>query len=431
MLKNTHIATSTSLVLIFILWTYFFTTLWGGNFFPLYPFLLLPILAVLPDSDHPESYLNKKFKPLSVISKIAWHRTWSHDLFTLAVVAGLLYWFFWWLFGHYDIPTTTISEGFFWWLKFFIYSPNYLWIFIALAGHTFWDFLTKWSVKFFYWAEWLNTKVFKLFLLKITIGLPFFILHKVQDILNKAKWNLFPTTWSDFEKKVYAGIFNGVNFLLLMLFAFYMPVFTSLKNTFAHLSNGTTLSWRVLFFLIIFFGISIWYFFALSVWKLKFYAKVAKELTLYILWMILGLVVIYLMFTFIPFLSSYAWIGMLLYIALCIATYKKMIKLEFGYFNVIVNEILLILIYTIILWTWIFAYTKSLKVQPISNVSFEKLKETISTHSSTVKNKIDEVVPESIKDKIDEVKTNKKNNKTKVNKKKEKAPITDPDFFGF
>jgi len=79
-------------------------------------------------------------------------------------------------------------------LKFFALSPNFLGIYIAMAGHTFGDFLTKGSVKFFYWAEFLDEKFKKIKILRYTLGLPFFILNKIQLFLNTIKGNIFPTT---------------------------------------------------------------------------------------------------------------------------------------------------------------------------------------------------------------------------------------------
>lgn len=414
MLRNTHIATSTSLVLAFIVSCFFFTALWSGAIFPIYPFLLLPILAVLPDADHPEWYLNVKFPIFKVISKIAGHRTWSHDLFTLLVVAMGLYWWFGALFGYYDQPTTLLSDGFMWWLKFFFLSPNFLGIYIAMAGHTFGDFLTKGTVKFFYWAEFLDEKFKKIAFLRYTLWLPFLILSKIQLFLNTIKGNIFPTTGSVFEKNIYAAIFNSINFLLIILLAFFFPVANSLKNAFAVIANWETLPLKVILYLLIFFVVSIWYFFSLTVGKLKFYAKIAKNMILFAIGMLVGLVAVYFAFTTIPFLSNYAWAGVVSYMILAIIIYRKTVRVEFDYFNVIMNEIFIILIYCIIAWIGIYATTKPLKVVDITQPDTTKIINTL--HLNNTNNTSKEIEKNNTKSNLEDTSSTKKT--TKITKKK-------------
>lgn len=421
MLKNTHIATSTSLVLLFIVACFFMSALWGGNIFPIYPFLLLPILAVLPDADHPEGYLNVKFPIFKVISKIAGHRTWSHDLFTLLLVAIALYWGFGALFGYYDLPKEVFNEWILGYFKFFALSPNFLGIYIAMAGHTFGDFLTKGSVKFFYWAEFLDEKLKKIKILRYTLGLPFFILNKIQLFLNTIKGNIFPTTWSAFEKNIYAAFFNSVNFILILLLAFAFPITTSLKNAFAIIADWEQLPLKIILYLLIFFIVSIWYFFSLSFGKLKFYAKIAKNLVLFAIGMLVGLVAIYWVFTSIPALSNYAWAWVVAYMVLAVAVYRKTINVDFDYFNVIMNEIFLILVYLIIAWMGIYATTTKLKVSHIKSVETTQINEIIN-----------KTIPQK-NDKESKSQTNKTQEKTKSTSKKKdkktnKNTFQDRDF---
>lgn len=421
MLKNTHIATSTSLVLLFIVACFFMSFLWWGNVFPIYPFLLLPILAVLPDADHPDGYLNVKFPMFKVISKIAWHRTWSHDLFTLLLVAIALYLWFWALFWYYDQPKELFNEWILWYIKFFLLSPNFLGIYIAMAWHTFGDFLTKGSVKFFYWAEFLDEKLKKIKLLRYTIWLPFFLLNKIQLFLNTIKGNIFPTTWSAFEKNIYATFFNSVNFILILLLAFAFPITLSLKNAFAVMAYWEQLPLKIILYLLIFFVVSIWYFFSLSFWKLKFYAKIAKNLVLFAIGMLIGLVAIYWVFTSIPILSNYAWWGVLTYMILAVAVYRKTINVDFDYFNVIMNEMFLILVYLIIAWMGIYATTTELKYTHIKSIEKTQIHEIINkTISSKNDNK-----KQSTTEKTQEKKQNKEKKKTK---KTNKNTFQDRDF---
>lgn len=421
MLKNTHIATSTSLVLLFIVACFFMSALWGGNIFPIYPFLLLPILAVLPDADHPEGYLNVKFPIFKVISKIAGHRTWSHDLFTLLLVAIALYWGFGALFGYYDLPKEVLNEWILGYFKFFALSPNFLGIYIAMAGHTFGDFLTKGSVKFFYWAEFLDEKLKKIKILRYTLGLPFFILNKIQLFLNTIKGNIFPTTWSAFEKNIYAAFFNSVNFILILLLAFAFPITISLKNAFAVMADWDHLPLKIVLYLLIFFLVSIWYFFSLSFWKLKFYAKIAKNLVLFAIWMLVGLMAIYWVFTSIPALSNYAWAWVLAYMVLAVAVYRKTINVDFDYFNVIMNEMFLILVYLIIAGTGVYATTTTLKVKPIETLEKSKIEEIMH-------NTIPQKNEEKTKVKTDKTLENKKIPTKKKDKKTNKNTFQDRDF---
>ena len=411
MLKNTHIETSTSLVLWFILLSYFITSLWGGTLFPLYPFLLLPILAILPDADHPEGYLNKKFPIFRWFSKIAGHRTWSHDLFTLLIVWALIYLWLWWCFNYYDKPITLLKDWLFWWLKFFFQSPNFLGIIIALMWHTFWDFLTKGSVKFFYWSEFLDEKFRKTKILRYTIGLPFFILNKIQVFLNTIKWGIFPTTWSGFERNVYAGLFNFINFLLIIVLLFFTPIFTSLKNTFVKLSGESeTLPLKVLIIILIFLGISVWYFFNMSPWKLKFYSRIAKSTIIYCLTMFGGWFVIYYLLSWSEVFQQYGLVIGIAFVLCSIWVYNKMLKLELAEFNVVINEILLLMMYIWIVWVWISAMVHQYKFQKVEELNFWKVKEEIS---QTIKSTKETVVWEN------KTKNTKNNSSTKKKNKKE------------
>lgn len=436
MLKNTHIATSTALVLWFIFLTFFVSSLGGWTYFPLYPFLLLPILAVLPDADHPEGYLNQKFPMFKVISKIAWHRTWSHDLFTLLVVAILLYLWLGTLFWHFDIPFSTIKE---WWLvwlfKFFFHSPNFLWIYIALAWHTFWDFLTKWSVKFFYWSEFIDWKLKKKSLLRYTIWLPFMILNKVQVFLNTIKGNIFPTTWSNTEKNVYALIANVINLLLILILSFYTPIFDSIKNTIISISvnNWWVFSTKLFLFLIGFIGVSVWYFFSLSVWKLKFYLKIAKNLLFYVIWMLIWLVVIYIWFHYNPSFQNYFWIAVIVYMFLSIAAYRNFIKVEFAYFNVILNEILLIVIYTTLVLVSFSSVSKEFTKQDITHFktwNLNNFMKDLKDGKEKITSNIDKTFPKEQTKEQKEKKSKETQNKSKKSASK-KQEIIDSDFSNF
>lgn len=435
MLKNTHIECSTSLVLIFIFLSYTTISYFWYWVFPIYTFLLLPILAVLPDSDHPESYLNVKFPFLKWLSRVWSHRTWSHDIWTVTVVSIILYMLFWKLFWYYDYTINTEATWFdkiLEYIYFFIKSPNFLWIFIAMFWHIFWDFLTKWTIKFFYWSELLTNTILRIKLLRYTIWLPFFLLYKFQYLVNKIKWNLFPTTWSIFEKNIYATIFNLLNYVLIWIMLFVIWINTNISNSLTLITwEWEKLPiWKLILFLI-FFWISMWYFFELSKDKLSKYYKTWKWILKFLISEITLFFVLYFLYTTIDIFNQY-WIALLIIMIACsVFLYRKFIKLEYDYLNVILNECILLIIY---IFLTIFVVKATIIPQKFIEsdkplIEIESLTENVINWSKEKLNDLN-----NLKEKAIETVTETKNNNTKVNnnesnkatiKDTKKAPVRD------
>ena len=436
MLKNTHIELSTSLVLwfIFLTFTWILTLLWWT--FPIYVFLLLPILAVLPDSDHPESYLNKKFPLLKNIHALWPHRTWTHDVFTLFVVSVCLYLWFWWLFWYYDyLPQLDWKEWISKYLEyvyFLIKSPNYIAIYIALVWHTFWDFLTKWSIKFFWWCERISQSFWKIKLLKYTILLPFTLLYTIQELLNKIKWNIFPLTWSWFEKNIYATIFNIINYCLLFVLFFVIWIHEKILYTLSLIAwEWKTLSLLHIWIFAIFFWISMWYFFSLSFEKLKQYLKTWTWIIKFIVFEIIMMFVLYLIYT--KLWWHYWWYILVVSIVWTVILYRKFIKLDFEYFNIVLNECLLIIIYLylsiLILWSSIFVpqynkdhVNKTYSVDSLVN-TIQKSTDTIKDNISQEKEQKEQKTTKKEKNKQEHKQEHKQETKKENNEYKENRQI--------
>ena len=87
-----------------------------------------------------------------------------------------------------------------------------------------------------------------------------------------------------------------------------------------------------------------------------------------------------------------------------------MLKLELAEFNVVINEILLLMMYIWIVWVWISAMVHQYKFQKVEELNFWKVKEEIS---QTIKSTKETVVWEN------KTKNNKKNSSTKKKNKKE------------
>lgn len=426
MLKNTHIELSTSLVLIFIFLTFTTFDIFWWWIFPIYVFLLLPILAVLPDSDHPESYLNKKF-PLLKNVHILWpHRTWTHDLFTLLIISIWLYLWFWKLFWYFDytlqLEWKTWILYYLEYLYFFIKSPNFIAIYIALFWHTFWDFLTKWTIKFFRWAECITKIFWKIKILKFTIWLPFYLLYMLQEIINKVKWNIFPLTWSWFERNIYSTIFNVLNYILLFILFFLIWIHEKILYTFSLIAwDWKTLTLTQLWIFAIFFWISMWYFFSLSLEKLKQYLKTWTWMIKFIWFEILLMFILYIIYTKLNW--EYWYYILWESIVWTVVLYRRYIKLDFDYFNIVLNECLLLLIYLylslFIVWSTLF----------VPKFDKDKINNKIELNwvINTLKNETQEKINQQKNTTKQETNIELKKEDKKENKKEERKQIKNED----
>ena len=137
--------------------------------------------------------------------------------------------------------------------------------------------------------------------------------------------------------------------------------------------------------------------------------------------MLVGLMAIYWVFTSIPALSNYAWAWVLAYMVLAVAVYRKTINVDFDYFNVIMNEMFLILVYLIIAGTGVYATTTTLKVKPIETFEKSKIEEIMH-------NTIPQKNEEKTKVKTDKTLENKKTPTKKKDKKTNKNTFQDRDF---
>ncbi len=360
MLKNTHLEVGLTFylttLLLYLVW---FTSFVATGYFPIYAYLVLPILALLPDIDHPGSYLIKMFPPLKVIARIDGHRTWSHSILFMVVVSALIYLGLGTLFGYFDTSYYLFSGvGLDNWtdpLKFFFYSKEYLAILFGIFAHVFADSLTKGHVKYFYFSRVLREKFSSNAIWNI-LTLPLMPLLIVEDAINGLSWGIMPLTWSRGELEGYATLFN---FLNIGLFGYIMYTLgiqnhltgftTYIQNTLQHLNHH--------YAIYIFIVITIIYFFGMSFGKAKEYARTLKDTVIFLFFAsVVGFGFVYghsyLASYFTDVKPIFVNIGLgLLYALIAYAIYIKVVgrRARIATFNIMLNEALYALFYLVIL----------------------------------------------------------------------------------
>lgn len=359
MLKNTHTEVGLSLYLWFIIYSQIFflilinlfgLNLWNELYFPIYSLLILPILAVLPDSDHPWSLLNKKFPFLKIISKFWWHRTWSHDIVTIFIVSMLIYVWFTSLFWYTDFQTPWNELSFTDKWQFFIFSKEFWSIFFTTFAHTLADNLTKGKVATFYWFRLICDKLKKVHPFLVILVLPLYLFVLLEDLVNYITSNFMPLTGSKWETYYYAFIFNIIN-----IYAIYFILFNIFPENwfqwFVDLVRNTTSKLNNLYFVLVFFIISIIYFFWMSFQKVKQYADLMKKSIIFLVIASIFIFVIWYAFNYIQNIEQnikllvfwWIWCGWLYFL------YKKYVNMKFDYFNILLNEVVISVFYLIII----------------------------------------------------------------------------------
>jgi len=348
MLKNTHVEVGLSfyLLAIYLLFT-IGTSIFSNTelYFPIYALLLLPILAVLPDMDHPWSMLNQKFPFLKPISTIYWHRTWSHDIFTIAILSSLIYFWLWNLFNYFDYSESFSSL----WLldkwKFFIYSKEWWAIFLTTFAHSFADWLTAWSVAYFFWVRKIYNWFKKIHPIFGIILFPLWILIKIEDIFSALKAQIMPLTWGIIETYWYALVFNIINILWIGYLLFINWSFIWFKSlvisTIQHLNNP--------YYILPFFLVSIIYFFSMTFGKLQQYLSLMKKTIIFLISSTIFLLILWYTFNHFDFVNNYK---SLIFLGIGFVwlywIYKKYINMKFDFFNILINEIILLIFYIMI-----------------------------------------------------------------------------------